>query len=336
MTLRGPLCQRVRLRAAALAVIVALAGCAYAAAGRESAILGRWHRLAEPNLDDPFQTLASEYIEFAPNGVLVSLLFDRGPGRFWTATTGEYSVSGADQITISGRCWQGWRSYACSRTYGFTLKEDRLIIFDHKHQERRLEFERIVTASTDLPPTLAPPVPSATARKATLAVSPAVPTETAVPDLSSLRDAWRLYVNTSLGVSFEVPAAYDMDPFQSWGCGVRASGNQIIFGTDNSLTVASAGGLDLAEYVDRYVQQQGSGFDTGQRETISSNAGRQGVLIEYFLRGVNHSGVVAFFERDDSVYVFRVRLSLACSMQELGLISPGPFYHAVETFQFVP
>lgn len=178
------------------------------------------------------------------------------------------------------------------------------------------------------------PDTTATARMATIAVSPAVRTATAVPDLSRLRGVWTAYVNDEYGFTFEYPAAYDVEPFKSWGCGIHASDNGVFFGSDNSLSVVSADGLDLGEYVDRYVQEQGSGFEAGRRETIDRNGESRGIVIDYFHRGVNHGGIAAFFQRDDNVYIFRVRLSLACSMQEIDLLSPGPFYHAVETFTF--
>ena len=176
---------------------------------------------------------------------------------------------------------------------------------------------------------------TATAMMATIMVSPAAQTETAVPDLSGLRGVWSSYTNDDLGFSFEYPAAYDAEPLKSWGCGIRLADNTVFFGMDNSLSVTSADGLDLTEYVDRYIRQQGTSFDAWRRGDFDPNSGPAGIIVEYFLRGgVNHSGIVVFLQRDDSVYVFRVLLSLACSVSEIDVVSPVPFYHAVETFKF--
>jgi len=170
---------------------------------------------------------------------------------------------------------------------------------------------------------------------ATILVSPAAPTETAAPDWSSLRGVWSTYTDDDLGFAFEYPSAYDAEPFKSWGCGIRLTGDTVFFGVDNSLRVASADGLDLATYVDRYIQQQGSGFDAWRRGDLDPNSEPTGIIVEYFLRGgVNHGGIVVFFHRDNTVFVFRALLSLACSIPEIDLVSPMPLYHAVETFRF--
>jgi hypothetical protein len=169
---------------------------------------------------------------------------------------------------------------------------------------------------------------------ATIAASPAAPTETAALDLSNLRGVWTTYTNEDLGLTFEYPAAYDAEPLKSWGCGLRASDNGVFFGSDNSLSVAAADGLDLAEYVDRYIEQRGASFDPWRRDAIDRGDAPSGIIVEYFLRGVNHSGILAFFEHGGKVYIFHVSLSLACSLAQIDLISPGPFYHAIESFKF--
>jgi hypothetical protein len=110
---------------------------------------------------DPMGTLATDYIEFHPNGVLACLLFDQTPQRFWTTMTGEYSVSDTDQIIVRGKCWQGWRSYDCSWTYRFDLHGDALAIYD-QDGERSVQYERVGAVDSDLPPTLIPPRPSVT------------------------------------------------------------------------------------------------------------------------------------------------------------------------------
>jgi hypothetical protein len=175
---------------------------------------------------------------------------------------------------------------------------------------------------------------TATAGMATIMVSPAAPSETPVPDLSSLRGVWNSYTNDDLGITFEYPAAYDTEPLKSLGCGVRLADNTVFFGYDNALSVAPAEGLDLAEYVDRYIQQRGTSFNAWRRGDFDTNGALAGIIVEYFLRGgVNHSGIVVFFQQDNNVYVFNAWLSLACSAPDIDVVNPEPFYRAVETFR---
>ncbi len=139
-----------------------LAACANSTAGQERMLEGRWHRAAEGFVSDPFQSLATEYLELRPQGLIVSLLFDQGPQTYWTTATGHYAVSGTDQITISGKCWQGSQSYACSKVYRFEMKGDDLTIFDTGDPAHQLDYRRAGAVSPALPPTLAPPAPSPT------------------------------------------------------------------------------------------------------------------------------------------------------------------------------
>ena len=52
--------------------------------------------------------------------------------------------------------------FFCSQTYRFDLQGDRLTLFDPTHEERRAAYTRMGAISTELPPTLIPPMPSAT------------------------------------------------------------------------------------------------------------------------------------------------------------------------------
>ncbi len=141
---------------------MSVSGCANSRVDTESAIQGRWHRLGEPGVADPLLTLASEYIELRPTEVLVSLLFDPGSNTFWTATTGAYSVAEASQIVVQGKCWQGWQSYDCSRAYRLKIEGDSLTIFENENEQRSVKYKRMGAVSSDMPPTLVPPMPSAT------------------------------------------------------------------------------------------------------------------------------------------------------------------------------
>jgi hypothetical protein len=161
----------MRLRCDALAALLlltmALVACRASPMDREAALQGRWHRLSDLStsdsfVGDPFGSLAGEYFEFRPGGVLASLLYDPGPQQFWTTRTGEYAVASVDQVTVKGQCWRGWQSYDCWRTYRFELQRDRLTIYDPENEQRHVEYTRRGAASVDLPPTLIPPMPSAT------------------------------------------------------------------------------------------------------------------------------------------------------------------------------
>jgi hypothetical protein len=92
--------------------------CSFNRVDRESAIQGRWHRISGPNagdVGDPFFSLAGEYFEFRPHGVLVRLLFDQGPQLFWTARAGEYLVSDTDQVTSRESVGKGGRATTVHR-----------------------------------------------------------------------------------------------------------------------------------------------------------------------------------------------------------------------------
>ena len=141
---------------------MSLTGCANSRVDVENAIQGKWHRVGEPDVADPLQTLASEYIELRPAGVLVSLLFDPGARTFWTANTGAYSIAETSQIVVQGKCWQGWQSYDCSHAYHFEIEGDSLTISENGNEQRSVKYQRMGAVSTALPPTLMPPMPSAT------------------------------------------------------------------------------------------------------------------------------------------------------------------------------
>ena len=85
-----------------------LAACANSTADQEHMLEGRWHRAAEGFVSDPFQSLATEYLELRPQGVIVSLLFDQGPQAYWTTAMGHYAVSGTNE-TVIGRAIKGRR-----------------------------------------------------------------------------------------------------------------------------------------------------------------------------------------------------------------------------------
>ena len=159
--------RRGTLLAVALAAAL-LAGCAPSIADHERAIQGRWRRVVpSPQLSgdfvgDPLGTLAADTFELRPGGVLLSLGIDEGSGWAWTTMTGEYAITAADQITVKGKCWQGWDSYDCSQAYGFDLKGDSLTITSSGPQAGQSSYTRVGAVSLTPPPTIVPPMPSAT------------------------------------------------------------------------------------------------------------------------------------------------------------------------------
>ena len=159
--LSGPWPELAFQEDADMLLLLASSGCAASTADPASEILGRWQRVGQPGIGEP-ASLLSEYVEFRENGQLVMLLFDQGPGQFWTTGSERYALVSRDRVQVTGTCWQGWESYECSRVYGFALGGDTLRIFDGPQTERQVEYQRIGTIDKDLPPTLAPPFPSPT------------------------------------------------------------------------------------------------------------------------------------------------------------------------------
>lgn len=139
-------------------LVILMAGCKASTSDLSNKFLGRWHRAGQPGVSDPLGTLASEYIEFYPNGILASLLFDREPGLYWTTMTGEYLISEPDTVTIQGKCWQGWKSFDCSGVYRFSLRGDTLSIFDVDSEQDKVMYQRVGDIGTELLPTIIPPM----------------------------------------------------------------------------------------------------------------------------------------------------------------------------------
>lgn len=147
----------------ALAALV-LAGCA-PATDPAAAIQGRWHRPAEisgSGVDDPLATLAGQTFELRSGGVLLGLDYDEGTGRAWTVMSGTYAIPAVNQIAVSGKCWQGWESHDCSRTYAFRLDGDQLTFTTSTPDYGSVTYTRIGPVSASEPPPIAPPFPSPT------------------------------------------------------------------------------------------------------------------------------------------------------------------------------
>ena len=118
-------------------------------------ILGRWQRISPAGPGDPNE-LSAEYIEFREDGVLLTLFKDEGTDTFWLNNSAAYSLSTTRQMEVVGTCYKGWERYACSRTYDIVLAGDSLKVSG----DQQAEYQRIGGLSSDLPPTLAPPIPS--------------------------------------------------------------------------------------------------------------------------------------------------------------------------------
>ncbi len=156
-----------RRLAAALLILALTAGCA--PAGGAASLQGRWHRLdtAQPGfVADPLGSLAQPDIALRDQGLLAALLL--GSGNAFTTFTGNYALVDASHIQIAGKCWQGYASSFCSRTYRFTLSGDHLTFFGDGQvvagavANGQLDYQRTGPPAAALPPTLAPPGPSPT------------------------------------------------------------------------------------------------------------------------------------------------------------------------------
>jgi len=150
-----------------------LSGCGAATNSLESALLGRWERVGEPSIGDPLSSLG-KHIEFRENGLLVVLLRDeclKCSQAIWTVGTAEYSPIGQNRIQVTGKCWQGWESHSCTQTYRLVVAGDNLTIYDEITGVQD-EYERIGEVEESLPPTLAPPFPSATPTRDAANASP--------------------------------------------------------------------------------------------------------------------------------------------------------------------
>lgn len=141
-----------------LAILLALGSGAPAASPLTDQLLGRWQRVGEGYLPEPY--IAAEYVEFRPGGQLVELLWDSGPQRAWTINVSQYAVSFAGRVKLSGNCWRGWERYACTHTYTVLRLGDTLRVSDERDQQRAVQYRRVADLEPELPPTLAPPFPS--------------------------------------------------------------------------------------------------------------------------------------------------------------------------------
>jgi len=144
--------------------LLALAACALPSTA--AALPGRWQRLppgagADTFVGDPLASLAQDVLEFRDQGVLADLLLTPPAGGADTVTTGRYALVDPAHLQITGRCWQGFASHSCAQTYRFTLTGDHLTLFGGPGTAGQLDYQRVGPAAAALPPTLAPPQPSA-------------------------------------------------------------------------------------------------------------------------------------------------------------------------------
>ena len=139
---------------AAVVVLLLITACGGAKDGAAAGIVGRWQRTSTAGPGDPNETSA-EYIEFRKDGALLGLL--RDGDAFWLIWSASYTIAASDKIEVSGTCYKGWERYPCTRAYDLMLEGDTLTITG----DYPAEYQRIGDSGPDLPPTLAPPMPSA-------------------------------------------------------------------------------------------------------------------------------------------------------------------------------
>ena len=143
-----------------LAIVLEFSGCAPSPAELASQLLGRWQRVGENGLSEPY--VFAEYVEFRPGGQLVELLWDPGPQQAWTVNVSHYAVSSDGRVEFSGDCWRGWERYPCAHTYVVSQAGTSLRIVDEQDRNKKAQYRRIADLDPEPPPMLAPPFPSPT------------------------------------------------------------------------------------------------------------------------------------------------------------------------------
>jgi hypothetical protein len=143
-----------------LAILLALSSCAPSPSQFTEQLLGRWQRVGNGYLPEPY--ISAEYVEFRSDGQLVELLWDSRPQQAWTINVSHYAVSSDGRMEFSGNCWRGRDRYSCAHTYTVSRLGDTLRISDEQDQQKTVQYRRIADLEPEPPPTLAPPFPSPT------------------------------------------------------------------------------------------------------------------------------------------------------------------------------
>jgi hypothetical protein len=143
-----------------VAIFLVSSGCTPSPTQLASQLLGRWQRVGENSLSEPY--VFAEYVEFRPDGQLIELLWDPGPQQAWTVNVSHYAVSSNGGVEFSGSCWRGWERYPCAHTYAVSQAGASLRIVDKQDRNKNVQYRRIADLEPEPPPTLAPPSPSPT------------------------------------------------------------------------------------------------------------------------------------------------------------------------------
>jgi hypothetical protein len=132
-----------------------LTACGKATSDLNQDILGKWQRVSPAGPGDPSE-LSAEYLEFRPDGVLLVLLKDMD--TFWWINSATYTITSSSRMQVTGSCWRGSERYSCARDYTLSLAGDELSL----SADNEAQYRRVGELSEELPPTLAPPLPSPT------------------------------------------------------------------------------------------------------------------------------------------------------------------------------
>lgn len=138
-----------------LLTLALLTACARATSDVAQDILGKWQRVSPAGPGDPSE-LSGEFLEFRQDGVLLVLLKDMD--TFWLLNSATYTVTSSSQMQVVGSCWRGRERYSCTRTYTLSLARDELSL----SADNEAQYRRVGELSEEMPPTLAPPLPSPT------------------------------------------------------------------------------------------------------------------------------------------------------------------------------
>jgi hypothetical protein len=151
-----------------------------------------------------------------------------------------------------------------------------------------------------------------------------VPAETLTPQPAELSEGWHTYTDDVRGFTFD------------YWCWIEAAGERVEFTDDwANLTLRPANGLDLQTYVGQAIPNLQTHYHYISRSDRPQDHDPEGIVLEGSTID-SRPGILAFFQRDDTIYLFQTRLTIltGCNAQELGVNNPDAFLRTIESFSF--